>query len=55
MLCNRQIKSYMSQTMLTTLHYAPFHSITSYGIIFWGKSTRSSKKKGTTAKTMAHT
>jgi len=39
----RQIKPYMSQTTLITIYYSPFQSIMSYGIIFWGNSTHSSK------------
>ena len=39
----RQIKPYMSQTTLLTIYYALFHSIMSYGIIFWGNCTYSSK------------
>ena len=33
----------MIQHMLITLYYAPFHSIMSYGIIFWRNSIHSSK------------
>jgi hypothetical protein len=39
----RQIKPYTSQTTLITIYYSPFPSIMSYGIIFWGNSTQSSK------------
>ena len=39
----RQIKPYISQTTLITIYYSPFPSIMSYGIIFWGNSTQSSK------------
>ena len=39
----RQIKPYMSQTMLITIYYSHFQSIMSYGIIFWGNYTHNSK------------
>jgi len=39
----RQIKPNMSQTMLTPIYYAPFHSIISKGVIVCRNSTHSSK------------
>jgi len=39
----RQIKPYMSQTVLITIYYAPFHSIMSNSIIVCRNSTHSSK------------
>jgi hypothetical protein len=32
----RSVKSYVSQQMLKVIYYSYFHSIMSYGIIFWG-------------------
>jgi hypothetical protein len=39
----KTIKSIMSQDTLVTAHYAYFHSIMSYGIIFWHNSSYSIK------------
>jgi hypothetical protein len=35
------VKPYMSPQMLKAIYYAHFHSIISYGIIFWGHTTPS--------------
>jgi hypothetical protein len=32
----KSVKSYVSQQMLKVIYYSYFHSIMSYGIIFWG-------------------
>jgi hypothetical protein len=37
------IKPYMSQEIMKMVYYAYFHSAMSYGIIFWGNSTYSTK------------
>jgi hypothetical protein len=34
----RSVKPYVSQQMLKVIYYSYFHSIMSYGIIFWGHS-----------------
>jgi hypothetical protein len=34
----RSVKSYVSQQMLKVIYYFYFHSIMSYGLIFWGHS-----------------
>jgi len=34
----RSVKSYVSRQMLKVIYYSYFHSIMSYGIIFWGHS-----------------
>jgi len=34
----KSVKSYVSQQMLKVIYYSYFHSIMSYGIIFWGHS-----------------
>jgi hypothetical protein len=34
----RTLKSYMSRNVLIMIYYAYFHSILTYGIIFWGNS-----------------
>jgi hypothetical protein len=39
----RSVKPYMSQEILKIVYYASFHSAMSYGIIFWGNSTDSTK------------
>jgi hypothetical protein len=39
----RSIKPYMSQEVMKMVYYAYFHSAMSYGIIFWGSSTDSTK------------
>jgi hypothetical protein len=39
----RPFKPYMSQEVLKMVYYAYFHSDMSYGIIFWGNSTDSTK------------
>jgi len=38
--CNafRYVKHFMSQDTLRTIYFSNFHSILSYGIIFWGNS-----------------
>jgi hypothetical protein len=38
----RYVKHFMSQDTLTTIYFSYFHSILSYGIIFWGNSAHSS-------------
>jgi len=38
----RNIKSYLSVSMLRMIYHSLFHSIMSYGIIFWGNSSHSS-------------
>jgi hypothetical protein len=38
----RCIKPFMSQDALKSIYYSFFHSLISYGIIFWGKSSYSS-------------
>jgi hypothetical protein len=47
----RNAKTYMSASSLKIIYYAFFHSVMSYGIIFWGNSSHSSiifriQKKG---------
>jgi len=37
----RSVKPSLSQQMLKAIYYSYFHSIMSYGIIFWGQSTNS--------------
>jgi hypothetical protein len=37
----RILKSFMPLTTLTNINFSYFHSIMSYGIIFWGNSTHS--------------
>jgi hypothetical protein len=37
----RSVKPYVSQQMLKAIYYSYFHSIMSYGIIFWGQSANS--------------
>jgi hypothetical protein len=37
----RSVKPYVSQQMLKAIYYSYFHSLMSYGIIFWGQSTNS--------------
>jgi len=39
----RTIKPYFSYQTLKVIYYANFHAIMSYGIIFWGQSSASSK------------
>ena len=39
----RSVKPYLSQQMLPKIYYSYFHSIMSYGIIFWGQSANSIK------------
>jgi hypothetical protein len=38
----RSVKPFMSLESLKMVHYAYFHSIMSYGLIFWGNSSHSS-------------
>jgi hypothetical protein len=38
----RAVKPYMSIEILRTIYFAYFHSIMSYGLIFWGNSSHSS-------------
>ena len=38
----RNTKTYMSASSLKVIYYAFFHSVMSYGIIFWGNSSHSS-------------
>jgi len=38
----RYVKHFMSQDTLRTIHFSYFHSVLSYGIIFWGNSAYSS-------------
>jgi hypothetical protein len=38
----RNAKTYMSALSLKVIYYAFFHSVMSYGIIFWGNSSHSS-------------
>jgi hypothetical protein len=38
----RNAKTYMSASLLKVIYYAFFHSVMSYGIIFWRKSSHSS-------------
>ena len=38
----RYVKHFMSQDILRTIYFSYFHSILSYGIIFWGNSSHSS-------------
>jgi hypothetical protein len=37
----RSVKPFVSQQMLKVIYYSHFHSIMSYGIIFWGHSSLS--------------
>jgi hypothetical protein len=37
----RRCKLYLSHTALKMVYYAFFHSVMSYGLIFWGNSTNS--------------
>ena len=37
----RRLKLYLSNTVLKMVYYAFFHSVMSYGLIFWGNSTNS--------------
>jgi hypothetical protein len=39
----RLVKPYMSSSSLVKIYYSLFHTILSYGIIFWGQSTNSKK------------
>jgi len=39
----RCVKHFMSQDTLRSIYFSYFHSILSYGIIFWGNSAYSSK------------
>ena len=38
----RNAKTYMSVSSLEVIYYAHFHSVMSYGTIFWGNSSHSS-------------
>ena len=38
----RNAKTYVSVSSLKVIYYAFFHSVMSYGIIFWGNSSHSS-------------
>jgi hypothetical protein len=38
-----KVKPFMSPQMLKAIYYAHFHSIISYGIIFWGHTTPSTR------------
>jgi len=38
----RKTKTYMSVSTLKVIYYAFFHSVMSYGILFWGNSSHSS-------------
>jgi uncharacterized protein (UPF0332 family) len=38
----RNAKTHMSASSLKVIYYAFFHSVKSYGIIFWGNSSHSS-------------
>jgi hypothetical protein len=42
----RTVKPYISPKMLKAIYYAHFHSIISYGIIFWGHTTPSTRVFG---------
>jgi hypothetical protein len=49
----RNAKTYMSVSSLKVIYYAFFHSIMSYGIIYWGNSSHNTRifiiqKKGVT-------
>jgi hypothetical protein len=37
----RSVKPYVSQQILIAIYYSYFHSLMSYGIIFWGQSANS--------------
>jgi len=37
----RNTKAYMSVSSLKVIYYSTFHSVMSYGIIFWGNSSHS--------------
>ena len=37
----RSVKPYLSQQMLIAIYYSYFHSVMTYGIIFWGQSASS--------------
>jgi hypothetical protein len=39
------VKHFKSQEMLRTIYFSYFHSILSYGIVFWGNSAYSSNIK----------
>ena len=39
----RSVKHYVSQQSLKTIYYAYFHTIMSYGVIYWGQLPSSSK------------
>jgi len=39
----RSVKPFVSQQMLKVIYYSHFHSIISYGLIFWGHSAPSSR------------
>jgi len=39
----RSVKPFVSQQMLKVIYFSHFHSIISYGIIFWGNSAPSSR------------
>ena len=39
----RSVKPYMSLSSLVMIYYSLFHSVLSYGIVFWGQSSNSKK------------
>jgi hypothetical protein len=41
--CMRAVKPYVLQNTLQLIYYSYFHSVMTYGLIFWGSSTESTK------------
>ena len=41
--CMRTVKPYVLHNTLKMIYYSYFHSVMSYGLIFWGSSTESIK------------
>jgi hypothetical protein len=39
----RSVRPYMTQSSLVNIYYSLFHSVLSYGIVFWGQATNTKK------------